>query len=148
TGLIHSKFTVEGESVEVWTAAAQSADKIAVKVSSPLIQAKRVQVFVRYPYPSGQFLDEAAYYEREDQHESKIVAQADETAVLEHTLSGTHYFTGLNYSKGKLEEAGKHYFVYQPASDVEIFEFSFTFAEENNFERGTADYAKAAQESQ
>src|SRR5690606_26453175 len=73
TGLIHSKFTVEGESVEVWTAAAQSADKIAVKVSSPLIQAKRVQVFVRYPYPSGQFLDEAAYYEREDQHESKIV---------------------------------------------------------------------------
>src|SRR5690606_40905336 len=32
TGLIHSKFTIEGEPVEVWTAAAQSVDKIAVKV--------------------------------------------------------------------------------------------------------------------
>ena len=148
SGQIHSKFTVGGQPVEVWTAAAQSADKIAVKVSSPLIQAERMQVFVRYPFPSGQFLDEAAYYEKEDQHESKIVAQADETAVLEHTLSGTNYFTGLNYSKGKLEEAGKHYFVYQPASDLETFVFSFTFAEENNFERGTADYEKAAQESQ
>ena len=148
SGLIHSKFTVGGQPVEVWTAAAQSADKIAVKVTSPLIQAERIQVFVRYPFPSGQFLDEAAYYEKEDQHESKIVAQADETAVLEHGLSGTNYFTGLNYSKGKLEETGKHYFVYQPASDLETFDFSFTFAEENNFERGTADYEKVARESQ
>src|SRR5690606_12722244 len=62
TGLIHSKFTIEGEPVEVWTAAAQSVDKIAVKVSSPLIADERLQVFVRYPFPSGQFLDEAAYY--------------------------------------------------------------------------------------
>src|SRR5690606_41163074 len=45
TGLIHSKFTIEGEPVEVWTAAAQSADKIAVKVSSPLIADERLQVF-------------------------------------------------------------------------------------------------------
>lgn len=148
TGLIHSKFMVEGQPVEVWTAAAQTTDRVAVKVSSPLIAAERIQVFVRYPYPSGQFLDEAAYYGNEDQHESKIVAQADESAVLEHTLSGANYFTCLDYSKGEIVETDKHYFVYQPASDLETFAFSFAFAEENNFGDSTPAYEKTAQESQ
>ncbi|MBD1424707.1 hypothetical protein [Sphingobacterium arenae] len=148
TGLIHSKFTIEEELVEVWTAAAQSADKITVKVSSPLIAAERLRVFVRYPYPSGQFLDEAAYYGQAEEHESKIVAQTGESAVLEHILSGTNYFTGLNYSKGAIAEADKHYFVYQPASDLDTFEFSFAFAEENSFTDTAPTYEKAAQESQ
>src|SRR5690606_5634674 len=59
-GIIHQMYTLEGEPVEVWTAAALSADKIALKVSSPLIEDERLQVFVRYPFLSGQFLDEAA----------------------------------------------------------------------------------------
>lgn len=148
TGLIHSKFTVEDEPVEVWTASAQSADRISVKVSSPLMASERLQVFVRYPYPTGQFLDEAAFYENEGRHESKIVSQQEEMAVLEHTLSGTNYFTGLNYSKGKLTESDKHHFVYQPASDLETFEFSFAFAAENTFEANEPDYKKTARESQ
>lgn len=148
TGLIHSKFTVEGESVEVWTAAAQSADKIAVKVSSPLIADERLQVFVRYPFPSGQFLDEAAYYEKEDQHESKLIRHDEQSAVLEHVLSGTNYFTGLDYTKGEVAEAGKHYFVYTPSSSLETFEFSFAFAQQNNFSASAPAYDKVAGESQ
>lgn len=147
TGLIHSKFTVEGESVEVWTAAAQSEDKIAVKVSSPLIADERLQVFVRYPFPSGQFLDEAAYYEKEDQHESRLISHDEQSAVLEHVLSGTNYFTGLHYTKGEVAEAGKHYFVYTPSSSLETFELSFAFAQQNNFSASAPAYDKVAEES-
>lgn len=147
TGLIHSTFSLEGQPVEVWTAAAQSADRVSVKVSSPLIGEKRLQVFVRYPYPSGQFLDEAAYYGKEEAHQSKIIAQQDESAVLEHTLPGANYFTALNYSKGDLAEQSKHYFVYQPASDLQDFEFSFTFSPENSFGEQVLDYQKTEQES-
>src|SRR5690606_9856835 len=148
TGLIHSKFMIEDEPVEVWTAAAQSTDRIAVKVSSPMIAAERLQVFVRYPYPSGQSLDEAAYYGEEEKHQSLIVSEGEHATVLEHILSGTNYFTGLNYSNGTIAEADKHYFVYRPSPELETFEFSFAFAEENSFDSSEPDYVKIAQESQ
>ena len=147
TGLVHSKFAVEDELVEVWTAAAQSTDQITVKVSSPLIAQKRLQVFVRYPAPSGQFLDDAVFYGDEDKHKSGIASQDEYTTVLEHVLSGTTYFTGLHFSKGKLVEAGKHYFLYRPDTELESFEFSFAFGKENNFETGNIDYTKTSQES-
>ncbi|MGO1245522.1 MAG: hypothetical protein ACTMH4_15690, partial [Sphingobacterium sp.] len=66
TGLIHSKFSLEGQPVEVYTAAGQAADQAAVQVSSPLIAKGRLKVFIRYPFPSGKFLDDAAFYGNTD----------------------------------------------------------------------------------
>src|SRR5690606_39026863 len=51
TGEISSQFVVEGQPVEVITLGHQQADAIAVKVHSPLIEAGRLKVRLRYPYP-------------------------------------------------------------------------------------------------
>lgn len=148
TGLIHSVFEVEGEPVEVWTAAAQTSDQVAVKVSSPLITAGRIKVFVRYPYPTGKFLDEAAYYEEEEQHSSTLLMQNSASAVLEHRLPGTSYYTRLHFSEGQFAEKSKHHFVLTPSPQSDTFELAFSFASQNQFEEDKLRYAVTKKESE
>jgi len=148
TGLIHSVFQVEGEPVEVWTAAAQSADQVAVKVSSPLIAAGRIKVFVRYPYPTGKFLDEAAYYQEEEQHTSTLLMQNSTSAVLEHRLPATSYFTRLHFSEGQFGEKSKHHFVLTPSPQSDTFELAFSFALQNQFDEDKLRYAVTEKESE
>ena len=147
TGLIHSTFSVEGETVEVFTAAGQTADQVAVKVSSSLISKGRLKVFVRYPFPSGKFLDDAAYYGNPDDHQTKLIVNSKEQGVISHKLSGTNYFTGLNFSTGQLTEQNKHYFVYTPDSELTSFDFSFAFNSENNFDQAPVDYESTRKQS-
>src|SRR3546814_20729868 len=73
TGEVHSQFRAFGEPVEVTTVGHQEADAIAVRVNSPLIEAGRLKVRIRYPYPTAQFLDEANYYAHHDRHHPAIV---------------------------------------------------------------------------
>jgi hypothetical protein len=147
TGVVSSSFTIEETPVTVSTAAYQSADKIGVKVESPLIAEQRIRVFVQYPYPTGKFLDEAAYYGNQDDHTTAILAYDEQHAIIDHQLQGAQYFTALNYSKGNIAEIKKHYFVYTPATELKEFELSFAFAEENNFTADKNVYADATTES-
>ena len=147
TGIITSEFTVDGDVVKVFTAAFQRSDKIGVRIISPLIRQKRVKVFIRYPYPTGTFLDDAVNYQDPQQHRSAIVSQTGRSAVLDHQLSGTTYFTCLNYSQGRFHEAAKHYFVYEPSPGLEQFDVTVAFAANDHFLPDQGFYAAAAAES-
>ncbi|GHE48240.1 hypothetical protein [Sphingobacterium griseoflavum] len=147
SGLIHSMFQVEGEPVEVWTAAAQTSDQVAVKVSSPLVTAGRLQVFVRYPFPTGEFLDEATNYDEDAQHTSTMLVQNNTTAVLEHRLPGTNYFTRLQFSDGQFAERKKHHFVLTPSPRSNTFEVAFSFAAKNEFDEGKLGFEHTEKES-
>lgn len=147
TGIIHSSFTIQDQPVEVWTASAQAADQVSVKVSSPLIAKGKIKIFIRYPFPSGKFLDDAAYYGNVDDHQTSVIVSEASNAVIAHKLSGTNYFTGLQFSNGKLTESDKHYFVYTPDASLETFDFSFAFNQENNFDLASKDYDTSAEQS-
>ncbi|PZU04083.1 MAG: hypothetical protein DI622_20150, partial [Chryseobacterium sp.] len=131
TGIITSEFTLEGTPVKVWTASFQNSDKIGVKIESDLVKQKRLKVFVKYPYPSGQFLDEAAFYGNADKHSTRIVSSNSTQGLIEHQLQTADYFTQLYFTDGKLNEAGKHYFVYEPSSKNKTVELSVEFSEKN-----------------
>lgn len=148
TGTVSSNFMVDGQAVEVRTASYQESDRIAVQVTSPLIKEGRVKVFVRYPYPTGKFLDEGAYYGNEDDHETQLVSSSGSEAVIGHWLSSASYFTQLAYSEGTVKESARHYFVYEPTQNSETFELSAAFAQENNFAPAEALYRQAAAESE
>lgn len=147
TGIITSSFTVDGSPIKVFTASYQHSDRVAVKVESPLIAEKRVKVFVRYPYPTGKFLDEAVHYGNENDHQTSLVSSDGQVTVIDHTLQGSQYFTALNYSEGKVTETAKHYFVYEPSTDLKEFELSFEFAPTNTFATTKELYVSAADES-
>src|SRR3546814_10041822 len=53
-----------------WSSDVCSSD---LRVNSPLIEAGRLKVRIRYPYPTAQFLDEANYYAHHDRHHTAIV---------------------------------------------------------------------------
>lgn len=147
TGIITSEFRIEGEPIAVKTAAYQGSDRIAVHVVSPLIAQKRLKIFIQYPYPSGKFLDEGTNYDQADNHQTTIINQSSNGAVINHQLQGTSYVTKLNYSQGTLKNKASHYFVYQPASTLGEFDFSFAFAETNNVDKGEYGFTEAAAES-
>ncbi|MGC4231384.1 MAG: hypothetical protein QM594_00090 [Niabella sp.] len=147
TGIITSQFEVNGTPVKVLTAAYQQADRIGVKVISPLIRQKRIKVFIRYPYPTGKFLDEAVNYENRENHTSGILSRSGQSALISHQLPGTQYFTSLSFSKGNIRKAAHHYFVYEPAVDLEQFECTVAFTPKNEFGPGKGLYTSAAAES-
>ncbi|WP_312765571.1 hypothetical protein [Epilithonimonas sp.] len=131
TGIITSEFSLEGIPVKVWTASFQNSDKIGVKIESDLVKEKRLKVFAKYPYPSGQFLDEAAFYGNADRHSTKLISSNSTQGLIEHKLQSADYFTQLYFTDGKLSEAGKHHFVYEPSSKNKTLELTVEFSEKN-----------------
>jgi len=147
TGMIISEFSVDGDPVVVKTASYQTQDAVAVHVRSPLIAKQRLRVFIQYPYPSGQFLDEGTNYTQVDDHKTLIVSSSSRGAVISHQLQGTDYFTELQFSQGTFQNTAPHYFVYQPAADLKAFEFSFAFAATSKAGHNSRNYQDAARES-
>ncbi|GGH06224.1 hypothetical protein GCM10011418_02810 [Sphingobacterium alkalisoli] len=147
TGIISSEFTVDGDVVKVSTAAHQSEDKIAVKVSSDLIGQNRIKVFVQYPYPSGKFLDEGTNYANIEEHESSLISSAKDASILNHKLKGANYYTFLDHSNGVVKESGKHYFVYEPAKDLKEFELTARFSAKDSIQSTEGLYSATAESS-
>lgn len=130
TGEIHSSFQVEGEPVEVYTAGHQEQDQLAVKVQSPLIKTGRLAIYIRYPYPTAEFLDEGTFWERPELHQTKIEVSDTHFANISHQLQGTRYETSLAFTEGKLNKGKEdHYFVFQPGRNTDLLEFSAAFSQ-------------------
>jgi hypothetical protein len=128
TGEIVSTFFVEGEKVMVSTVANQEDDVISAAVTSALVKSGRLKVFVRYPYPTGAFLDGGTNYASEDKHTSAIVKQGNEFARLKHSLDTTSYFTELSWKgKASFNKKGNHYFLLTPQNTTGQFSFSCRF---------------------
>jgi hypothetical protein len=127
TGLITSQFTIDNIPVKVYTASYQQSDRVGVKIESALLAQKRIKVYIRYPYPTGTFLDEGTNYTNEDQHSSNIIAQNNSSAVIKHTLQGSEYNTTLLFTEAQVSKSKAHYFVVEPISSKQSFEISFAF---------------------
>jgi protein-glucosylgalactosylhydroxylysine glucosidase len=129
TGIITSHFEVEGQPVDVITAGHQQQDAVAAKISSPLIAAGRLEVFLRFPYPTGEWTDVGTNYKHPEKHQSQLVQRKANSALLQRKLDKDHYFVGLSWEgTAKLQEAGKHHFVLQPNGGQQSFSFAFVFS--------------------
>lgn len=146
TGIITSEFSLDGIPVKVWTASFQNSDKIGVKIESDLIAQNRLKVFARYPSPTGQFLDDAAFYGNENDHTTRIVSSQSTQGIIHHQLQSADYYTQFYFTEGKLREAGKHYFVLEPSSKSKKIELSVEFSAKNPKSR-KALFADAEKES-
>ena len=54
TGQVVSHFILEGTAIDVITFSHQQQDAISVQVKSDLIKEKRLKIFLRFPYPTGE----------------------------------------------------------------------------------------------
>jgi hypothetical protein len=129
TGEIHSRFSVEGEPVEVFTAAHQSLDVVSARVRSALIAKGRLKIRLRFPYPTGEWADMGTNYGSPGKHKTSIASSGSGSAQLLHQLDSASYFAALSWSgKGTLSKKVDHEFLLAPDKSLATFEFSCGFS--------------------
>lgn len=148
TGEIKSSFKLEGAEIKVFTAAHQQQDQVAVRVQSPLVKEGRVNIYIRYPYPTAKFLDEGTNWSDTAQHQTKIEALSARFAGISHQLQGATYYTGLAFTEGNLMNGKEaHYFVFKPSKQKEEMEFSANFSQKRSEEKTSTLYSETLQSS-
>jgi hypothetical protein len=126
TGEIHSTFTIENIPVDVFTYCHQQQDAIAVKVNSPLLKEGRLQVRIRFPYPTGDWSDMGNNFTNDTGHRSSIISQNNSGALLQHQLDSTIYYVAAQWKgAATMKEKTRHYFLIIPTGNS--FECTFRF---------------------
>ncbi len=127
-GEIQSNFTIDGIPVDVITCSHPKEDAVAVRVKSPLVKLGRLSIFIRFPYPTGQWADVGNNWTNNEKHFS-ILKNGKSTATIERILDSSHYWVDLKW-KGEvtLQEKMKNYFDLVPSTSSESFEVVFRFS--------------------
>ena len=127
TGILHSKFRVEGEEVRVETACHPALDTLAVRIRSPLLESKRLAVVFEFPYGSPQM--NAADWTRPEAHRSVFVRQP-RSAEIRRELDADRYFVRITWNQeASLDKAGAHRFLLRPAQRELQFTCAFAAKE-------------------
>jgi len=119
TGIIISQFKLEGIPVEVETSCHQQKDVLGFRIHSDLIRKKRLNVFIRLPYPNGEFKDPGNNYKRDADHQSNLLGSG-KYYVITHLLDTTQYHLQLvSSSMAKAENFAPHQFRIVPESKTD-----------------------------
>ncbi|RYG65752.1 hypothetical protein EON80_16750, partial [bacterium] len=103
SGIVTSRFSLEGVPVTVTTACHPTTDAVAARVESPLVNAGRIAVFIDFPSDRrSEFDNFVGSWDRPKPEETKMVLKG-QTAAFTRTLKGETvdpYFVALTW-KGK-----------------------------------------------
>ncbi|GAB1451332.1 hypothetical protein MASR2M47_13880 [Draconibacterium sp.] len=133
-GKIESTFEVENEKIEVSTCAHPKKDLVSVEISSPRIEKGLLGLKLRFPYPTGNWGDDASDWKNASLHHSEIIGNTGHSAIFKHKIDTTIYYAELKWSgKAKLEETAPHIFMLQPDAGASNFSCSLEFRSKNDF---------------
>jgi hypothetical protein len=114
TGVLRSRFRLDGERVEVETLCHPRLDLVAVRVVSPLLARGRIAIRLLFPYGSAETT--AADWARPEAHETRLVAAGARSAAIERRLDADRYHVRLSWVPGgRLVEEARHVLVLEPA---------------------------------
>ena len=126
-GVIESSFRADGQPVDVITAALQEKDAVVYRIKSPLLKDGRVNVSIRFPYPTGKHADDAADWTKPERHSSRIISSNANHTLIEHVIDSTRYYLALSWQgEAKLEECDRHYFELSTSADLLEFEAEYS----------------------
>jgi hypothetical protein len=127
SGVLVSRFRLDGQQVEVETVCHPLRDVLGVRVRSPLLKLGRIGVFLRFPYGTGRV--ETADWSRPDAHQTRLTRVAPNRALFERKLDSDLYSVAARWTAdGVLEEEAKHRYLVKPAANDETFSLVVGFA--------------------
>lgn len=127
TGVIESRFEVEGEAVSVLTASHQEKDAIGLQIASNLLKENRIKVRLRIPYPTADWSDMGVLWESDHGYTSKLLKNSNSGALITHAMDSISYDIQLKWKgAAQLKKVKEHYFVVEP-SGSNTFELSCQF---------------------
>jgi hypothetical protein len=136
TGVLTSKFEIEGEPVEVRTCCHPDLDLLAVTVKSALLKQGRLKVVLKFAYGSGEFGKAPEDWTKPKKHSTEQLEQPRELgrpnfhqARLLRTLDSDSYVVDVLYDPAaQFTEIARHNFELEPSDDTSTFEFVVRFS--------------------
>ena len=128
SGILTSRFTVEGEAVQVETCCHPTVDMVAVRIKSALISANRLGVKIGFPYGAGPGM-EPGDWDSPESHETTVTGKAENRIDFKRTLDNDlHYVSIAHSAGGKVSKARKHHYELNPDDSGNSFEFAIAFS--------------------
>ena len=107
TGRISSEFKVKGAKYQVQTVCHPKHDLISSQITG-----KQPAINLRFPYPTGGHSDDACDWNQNDKHQTELVKQTANSALLKRTLGKTVYYVSLSWEgQARLKEKSKNYWL-------------------------------------
>jgi protein-glucosylgalactosylhydroxylysine glucosidase len=130
SGILTSRFAVEGRQVTVETCCHPELDMIAVRICSDLIAEKRLFATLAFPYGSSSWGKDPHDWSRPERHATEIIGNTSRRIDFKRALDNDTYYASLTFSKAdRFSETGKHQFELLPSGRSGGFEFSIAFAD-------------------
>lgn len=133
-GVIKSSFEVENDNIKVITFAHPEKDEINTQIISDRLNKGLIGIKLQFPYPTGNHVDNASDWNNDDKHQTKIIYKDQNSAVFQHSIDTTVYYTKLSWTgTADIIEKESHYFVLQPTINTSQISASVEFNSENIF---------------
>jgi len=130
TGILTSRFKVEGKQVQVETCCHPALDMIAVRIKTALISANRLGATVAFPYGSGAWGKDPADWGRPQLHSTEIIGRTKGQVNFKRILDNDIHYVSVAYSAGaNFKATGKHSCEIVPDSTGDSIEFAVAFAD-------------------
>ncbi|MEY4917441.1 MAG: hypothetical protein RL616_1354 [Verrucomicrobiota bacterium] len=130
-GEIISRFTFDGETVEVHTVCDPKLDGIAVRVISPLVKQGRLAIQIRFPYGTGETV--TADWNKPAAHQTVFERDKINGGHFTRKLDNDTYVVDAKWTAtATLKETSKHTFLITPLGDDKMLELICTFAPKSN----------------
>jgi hypothetical protein len=129
-GLLNSKFSLDGESVEVVTAVHPLSDLVAVSIESPLLRNGRLGVRFSFPYGSPSM--QAADWDHAEKHQTTVVSRTATRVDLRRSLDAESYLVSIGLEdRANFAELKPHRFVLKNRSQSTRLSFVALFAKDH-----------------
>ena len=113
TGMIESRFNIEGVPVIVNTVCHPGTDMIAVKVNSDLVAQKRLKIRIHFPLGvSGQT---GFDFTRPGLHTTTMLSEGDNMTLFERIQDEDRYFVRASHRNSLMVRGEDHMFFIEPA---------------------------------
>ncbi|WP_255568096.1 hypothetical protein [Brevundimonas sp. PAMC22021] len=109
TGTLTSRFTYDGQPVEVVTRVHPTLDMVMVEIASPLVARAGLGVRVRYPGVSPAINPDTTTFETQGAQSLSILSQTAGETRIRRTIDATTYVSAIA-ANGRVEQAGENDF--------------------------------------
>ena len=127
-GVLDSKFRFAGAPVEVRTAVHPTHDLLALSIKSELLKTDRIGVALVFPYGSSSM--QAADWDEQQKHETKVIRETAGRLDLRRTLDDDSYFVSISAEDpANVTKLSQHSVVIWPKDQGGLL-FTVSFARE------------------
>lgn len=113
SGLVTSKYEVDGQPVLVETVSHPELSLVAFKIKSPLIKSGKLKPNFRFPYSYDLRVKNKPPFDWQSvkKHQTKVLNQEPGKILLERTIDDTRYYVDVQWEgNAKWENKGEHHY--------------------------------------